>query len=58
MTAAADDVAVDQTAPWEDEPWRVVRRGADSPCDRLRAGFNAGGRLQTETVNAVAAGLD
>ena len=45
-----------QAAPWGDEPWRLVCHGADTAIDRLRAGFNTGSRLQTETVNAVAAG--
>ena len=54
----ADEVEIRLAGPWTHEPWRTVHTGADAVVDRLRSGANAGARLTTETVNAVAAGGD
>jgi len=54
----ADEVEIRLASPWTNEPWRTAHTGADAVVDRLRSGANAGARLTTETVNAVAAGGD
>jgi ketosteroid isomerase-like protein len=52
----ADDVVIRQASPWADDPWQVIHRDSESVINRLQAPSNAGTVLQTETVNAVAAG--
>ena len=54
----ADEVEIRLASPWTNQPWRTAHTGADAVVDRLRSGANAGTRLTTETVNAVAAGSD
>ncbi len=54
----ADEVEIRLASPWTNEPWRTALTGADALVDRLRSAANAGSRLTTETVNAVAAGGD
>ena len=54
----ADEVEIRLASPWTNDPWRTAHTGADAVVDRLRSGANAGARLTTETVNAVAAGGD
>jgi len=54
----ADQVEIRLASPWTDEPWRTAHTGADAVVDQLRSRANAGARLTTETVNAVAAGGD
>ena len=54
----ADEVEIRLASPWTNEPWQTAHTGADAVVDRLRSGANAGARLTTETVNAVAAGGD
>jgi ketosteroid isomerase-like protein len=54
----ADTIDRRLASPGSDEPWRAAHSGADAMIDRLRAGFNSGSRLTTETVNAVQAGPD
>ena len=54
----ADEVEIRLASPWTNEPGRTAHTGADAVGDRLRSGANAGARLTTETVNAVAAGGD
>ena len=57
-TYLAEDLIIKQASPWTDDPWRVLHNSADSVVSRLRAPSNAGAVLNTETVNAVAAGED
>jgi ketosteroid isomerase-like protein len=52
----ADDVVIRQASPWADDPWQVIHRDSESVINRLQAPSNADTVLQTETVNAVAAG--
>jgi ketosteroid isomerase-like protein len=52
----ADDVVIRQASPWADDPWQVIHRDSESVINRLQAPSNTGTVLQTETVNAVAAG--
>jgi ketosteroid isomerase-like protein len=52
----ADDVVIRQASPWADDPWQIIHRDSESVINRLQAPSNAGTVLQTETVNAVAAG--
>jgi ketosteroid isomerase-like protein len=52
----ADDVVIRQASPWADDPWQIIHRDSESVINRLQAPSNADTVLQTETVNAVAAG--